>query len=489
MHDPHGHPRGLYVLFFSEMWERFSYYGMRALLIFYMTQTFRFGDELSYTVYGAYTALVYLTPVFGGLIADRVLGYRRAVIVGSLLMAAGQFCLAIESVPVFYFALSLLIVGNGFFKANISTIVGKLYAAGDARRDAGFTIFYMGINVGAGLAPVVCGWVGETYGWRWGFVLAGVGMVAGLVNFLWGQARFRERADAGGPLDPANLAAPARSREVAVYAGVVVAVGAACALMNFPEFVGYLFLFSAIPILAYLVGYSFTKCEPVARHRLWVALTLTAVSVVFWAFFEQAGSSLNLFTDRNVDREVLGLVVPAAVFQAVNPLFILIFGPLFAALWVALGARNPTIPLKFGLGILQLGLGYVALFYGAWISRDHGSVALVWLVLGYLFHTTGELCLSPVGLSMITKLSPPRMTGMMMGVWFLSISFAQYVAGLLARLTSVAEEGGAAGAIDPVATVMVYGGLFGQLALIALAVGAITMLLAPLVNRGTHGIR
>ena len=486
-----GHPRGLYVLFFTEMWERFSYYGMRALLIFYMTETFLFGDSKSYSIYGSYTALVYLAPVFGGLLADRVLGYRKAVILGSTLMALGHFCMAVQSETVFYLALSLLIVGNGFFKANISTIVGKLYSEGDPRRDAGFTIFYMGVNVGALLAPLGCGMVGGYLGWHWGFTLAGFGMVLGLINFLVGQHRFEGRADLPSEPSAGEPIVARGGKELAVYVGSVAAVAATWKLIQLTTLVGWLLIAVGVLVLPFLAAYSFVSCKRVARHRLWVALVLTLVSIVFWAFFEQAGSSLNLFAERNVDKVVLGQEIPAPVMQSINPAFIILLAPLFAMLWVRLerSDRDPSIPMKFGLGIVQLGLGFAALYHGASRSQEDGIVALGWLALGYFLHTTGELCLSPVGLSMITKLSPPRITGMMMGTWFLAIAFAQYAAGLIAQLTSIETDAGRGEAlVNPVDTVMVYGGVFGQIALVALGVGIVTMLAAPLVNRGTHGI-
>jgi POT family proton-dependent oligopeptide transporter len=485
-----GHPREIWILFIVEMWERFSYYGMRSLLIFYTTKNFLFGDEKSYAIYGSYAALVYLTPVFGGIVADRILGYRKAVTVGALLMALGHFCMAIQTVPVFYLALALLIVGNGFFKPNMSTIVGKLYPEGDPRRDGGYTIFYMGVNVGAAISPIACGLVGERFGLHWGFTLAGFGMVTGLVIFLRAQQRFSGIAD---PPDPAALRRPIAAginREMLVYLGGAAAVALTWKLIQWTDVVGWLLLILGTGVFVAMFAYALTT-ERITRHRLWVALALTGVSIVFWAFFEQAGSSLNLFADRNVDKVVFGREVPAPVMQSINPIFIILLGPLFAWGWVALDARklNPSIPLKFGLGIVQLGMGFAALFYGAWISQTSGIVALHWLVLGYFLHTTGELCLSPVGLSMISKLAPPKMGAMMMGVWYLSIAFAQYAAGLIAQLTGVTGEEGAGELVNTVDTVMVYGGVFGKIAIVAVSVGLLMSLVAPLVNKGTHGIK
>jgi len=486
-----GHPKELWVLFIVEMWERFSYYGMRSLLIFYMTKTFLFGDEKSYAIYGSYTALVYLTPVFGGILADRLLGYRKAVTIGALLMAAGHFCMAIQTETVFFLALALLIIGNGFFKPNMSTVVGKLYKEGDPRRDGGYTIFYMGVNVGAAIAPIACGFVGDKFGLHYGFTLAGFGMLAGLFIFLASQKRFAGIAD---PPDPQNLKKfifGPLNKEMLVYLGGAVAILLTWKLIQLPGVVGWMLSILGAGMFAGMIAYALTR-DSISRDRLWVALGLTVVSIVFWAFFEQAGSSLSLFADRNVNKVVLGMEVPAPVMQSINPIFIILLGPVFAWLWVAMDKRkiNPSIPLKFGLGIVQLGLGFVALFYGAYISQDNGMVALFWLVLGYFLHTTGELCLSPVGLSMISKLAPPKMGAMMMGMWYLAIAFAQYAAGLIAQLTGVrGEDVEAASSLVAVDTVMVYGDVFGKIAIVAIIVGVVVSILAPLINKGTHGVK
>jgi POT family proton-dependent oligopeptide transporter len=487
-----GHPKALATLFFAEMWERFSYYGMRALLVLYMTKSaLAYGDQRAYAVYGSYTALVYMTPLFGGMLADRLLGYRKAVTIGAVLMALGHFAMAIQVEQMFYLALGLLICGNGMFKPNISTIVGRLYAPGDPRRDGGFTIFYMGINLGAGLAPLVCGYIGETYGWHYGFGLAGVGMLLGLAVFQRGRPMLGEVAE---PPDVERLRAPflaGLSREHLVYAGAALAVLVAWQLVQQSAGVGtVLSVVGGVTVVGILV-YTFLYCEAVERDRVLVALALTAFGMVFWAFFEQAGSSINLFTDRNVDRGLLGIELKTSMFQAVNPAFILMFGPLFSMLWVSLagGGREPSTAAKFGAGIVQLGLGFAVLYAGARSAGPDGIVGLSWLLIAYLLHTTGELCLSPVGLSMITKLSPARIGGLMMGTWFLSTAFSQYVAGLIAALTGVSGEVATAGLPSAAETVMVYGNVFGGLALIACVTGLLLLLLSPLLSRRTHGIQ
>jgi len=477
------HPRVLAYLFFAEAWERFSFYGMKALLVLYLTKSLLFSDKAAYAIYGSYTALVYTTPVLGGLLADRLLGFRKAVVLGGVLMALGHFAMTVQNLQVFYFALALLICGNGFFKPNISSIVGRLYGPDDARRDSAFTIFYMGINLGGLLSPLACGYLGERYGWHWGFGLAGIGMLLGLSVFLRAQPLLAGLADpppreAGQPATAFGLMLAAATRRIGgpsgwVYLGTVLAVGAAWQLVQHAAVVGTLLIAFGSLVLLGLLVYLFRLPDKVARQRLAMALILTLVSVVFWSFFEQTGTSMSLFTDRNV-----------------NSLFILLFAPVFSALWLYLARRRfePNTPLKFGLGILQLGLGFLALYIGAAASRATGVVPMFWLVLGYFLHSTGELCLSPIGLSMITKLSPKGVTGIMMGTWFLASAFAQYAASLIAQLTGVKEGGALAGAPNPRDTVMVYGSVFGSIGWIALGVGALVVLVSPLIARRMHGV-
>ena len=485
------HPRGLKVLFFAEMWERCSFYGMRALLVLYMTKHFLFSDEKAYGVYGAYTALVYATPIFGGMLADRLLGYKKAVILGGVLMSLGHFTMAFESLPIFYLALAMIIVGNGFFKPNISTIVGALYKKGDSRRDAGFTIFYMGINIGAAL-QLISGTLGEKVGWHWGFGFAGVGMLFGLTVFLIGQKTLAGHAEPPIPerlKERAISAVPGLNKEWTVYLGSALAVCLAWWLVQNEVVMSYSLKLLGIGIGVGLLVYALVKCTPEERNKMLAALILILVSIVFWAFFEQAGSSINLFTDRNVNRNFFGwFTIPTTVFQSVNPLFIIIFAPIFSYLWIRLNRANkePSTPTKFGLGIFQLGIGFGILYWGAKSANGEGQVAMLWLVLGYMFHTTGELCLSPIGLSMITKLSPKRIVALMMGTWFLATAYAQYMAAVIAKLTGVSEGGAhaAAGTVPPATeTVMVYGSVFGSIAVAALVVGVIMLAVSPLIRK------
>lgn len=428
-------PKELYMLFFAEMWERFSYYGMRALLILFMVKHFLYSDDQAYGVYAAYGSLVYTTPFLGGIIADKFLGYRKSVMLGASLMAIGHFVMVGPDIlpkeyheASFFTALAFLIVGNGFFKPNISSIVGTLYGPNDARRDAGFTIFYMGVNLGAFFAPLVCGLVGEIYGWGYGFSLAGIGMLIGLFVFTRGQKGLGER---GLPPAAAQLTP---KKEWIIYTAAVVLVGIVIALIQLQGIISKGLTAFAVCVLSYLLFTAVTKLEKVERERMFVILTLLLFSAIFWAFFEQAGSSITLFTDRNVDR----LGIPASVFQSVNPMYILIFGGVFSALWMNLAKKGKdlSVPVKFALGLVQLAAGFGALVIGASTASEAGMVSLFWLMLGYLLHTTGELCLSPVGLSMVTKLAPKVMVAMVVGGWYLSSSLAHTIGGTIARFTS-----------------------------------------------------
>jgi POT family proton-dependent oligopeptide transporter len=658
-----GHPVGLYTLFFAEMWERFSYYGMRALLVFYMIKGFLgLSDDKAYGIYGAYTALVYATPFIGGVLCDRLLGARRAVVLGGLLMAAGHLMMTIRHETAFYVALALLIAGNGFFKPNISTIVGKLYPAGSRRRDGGFTIFYMGVNLGAAMSPLICGYIGETYGWHYGFGLATIGMLAGLAVFvapkrvtqvlivggalttagsmLWLQNnpyqlavngfvalalavagaiawvaldRGGVPAAAGGPPDMARLArkiGPFRT-DVAVYLGVLLSVPILALLVQRNTVAGYmLVVFGGLAFL-WLIAEAVRRTK-VERERLFVVLVLMFFSMLFWAFFEQAGSSLNNFADRNIDRVfeqrtvaatdvgteirmripletndselvelpllsqeqlgkdndnpemadkiasairflndhkdpshtlspeklsalidevnksntlvMTGLIalrdaarhdaapddlkrlnwqvtsnslgmgiggqeIPASLFQAANPIFILTFGVFFTLLWTYLSARglDPSTPVKFALGLLQLGLGFAALWYGAQLADSRGMVAIPWLLLGYLLHTTGELCSSPIGLSMVTRLSPIQIVSTVMGSWFLALAFSNYLAAMIAKLTGLNHgEDGPQVIPAPIETVNMYGEVFGKIAIAAMIAALICFALSPLLTIWMH---
>ena len=590
------HPRGLIVLFFAEMWERFSYYGMRGILIFYLTQHLLFDDDVANAQYGSYTSLVYLLPLIGGILADRYLGTRKAVAFGALLLVAGHLAMAVEGEPtretlayagqtyevslegrmddrqvrlmvegdaysfgpaagggleivglpataplpavlpagsyemvktvdpvgvnVFYLAVSLIILGVGFLKPNISTIVGQLYPQGDPRRDSGFTLYYYGINLGAFWASVLCGLLGQHFGWGYGFGLAGIGMALGWIVFVLGKPLLEGK---GEPPNPELLAKPVVgpvNREWLIYLSTIPAIGAVWWLVQRNAVVGWV-LSVAIILSLIIIAYVILKvCQTkVERQRMMLATVLIFGSVVFWTLFEQAGTSLNLFAARNVDLSVtdgatsfLGIPMgspeqlaaagvatdswwswidarfAAAQVQSFNAGFILIFAPIFAALWAFLGRRglDPDPTMKFGLGMVQAGLGFMVVVWSAGLADDSFRVPLMVLGLLYLLHTTGELFLSPVGLSEITKLSLASVVSFMMAVWFLSSAIAQYVGGWIAGLAGTETLGGQV--LDPAAALRTSLEVFQMLGYWGLAAGAVFIVLSFFIKGWAHGV-
>jgi proton-dependent oligopeptide transporter, POT family len=436
-----GHPPGLRTLFFTEMWERFSYYGMRALLVLFMTKAVLDGgmgmtDQIATAIYGLYTAGVYLAALPGGWVADRLLGARRAVLLGGMVIASGHFTLAIPSTPTFYLGLILIVLGTGLLKPNISVLVGHLYPEGGARRDAGFTIFYMGINIGAALGPLVCSSLGEKVNWHLGFAAAGIGMVLGLVQF-W---LTREQLGTAGHLAPETPPLPAQQRNLLI---AVVGLGAVVVLLGLAGVLRFNAVFLAnsaagvivaVAVVYFASIYLFGRLDPEERKRMHVIVILFLSSALFWAGFEQAGSSFNLFADRFTDRTLGSFSIPAGWFQSLGPIFVIAFAPVFAGLWVRLARsqKDPSLPVKFGLGLILLGGGFATMAAAAAIVMRGAEAGPWWLVTTYLLHTFGELCLSPVGLSSVTKLAPPRFVGQMMGMWFLGSSLGNLVASLLA---------------------------------------------------------
>jgi POT family proton-dependent oligopeptide transporter len=498
-----GHPRGLAPLFFAEMWERFSFYGMRALLVLYLVKHFLYSDETAGFIYASYASLNYAMPVIGGIIADRYLGNRKAVMLGAILLVCGHIGMAFEGSPaqvidgvvvrqspydqIMFLSLAFIIVGVGFLKSNISTMVGKLYPSkDDPRRDPGYTIFYMGVNLGSFLSTIACGYLGETYGWAYGFGLAGLGMIAGLVVFARGTKWYRNSE----PPNPAQLrerTPVGLSREWLIYVGAVAAVFINWQLVQWHAIVGTLLLVIVGVVLAGIAWFSLTQCNKVERDRMVVVLVLTALSVVFWTLFEQAGSSLTLFADRNSDRSFFGLfIVPASVVQVFNPMFIVLLAPVFSWGWVKLAQKGwePSTPLKFALAILQVGLGFGALVFGASLAGEDAQTGLFWLALGYLLHTTGELCLSPVGLSMISRLSVARITAMVMGVWFLASSGAHYLAGWVAAMASASTEPGKV--MTAQESLPVYTGVFWDLFIGATVIAVLVALISPFLKKLMH---
>ena len=437
-----GHPDGLYTLFFSEMWERFCYYGMRVLLTLYLVKSLLKGDAEAALIYGAYTGLVYAAPILGGRMADRYLGYRYAVILGGILMAIGEFLILGGNDQFLLIGMGALIIGNGYFKANISTIVGKLYRDNDPRRDSGFTIFYIGINIGALLATTVVAFVGETYGFKYGFGLAGIGMLLGILIFWTGRKKYAaapglDITEAGkkkmlGPLNGAQT----------ITIGSLFLIPLCYLLILKNNVLDYIFL-GLFLYVAYTLISAGAKEGKMWKDRMIALVIFMVINVVFWACFEQAGTSLTLFADRSVDRMIFGWEMPASMTQFFNPAFIIIFGSIFSMMWVKLSekGRNPSIPMKFAYGIFQLGLGFLVTYLGFKFAENN-LVPLLTLVFLYMLHTTGELFLSPIGLSMVTKLSPKHMAGTSMGAWFLSFAIANFLGGQIAAMTGGGHGGG-----------------------------------------------
>jgi POT family proton-dependent oligopeptide transporter len=453
-----GHPWGLSTLFFTEMWERFSYYGMRALLILFMTAPVAagglgFDTAKAGPIYALYVSSVYLLSLPGGWVADRVLGLRRTVFVGGVVIMSGHICLAIPSIATFYLGLVLIAVGTGLLKGNVAALVGQLYSPEDLRRDAGYSLYYIGINTGAFIAPLITGWLAqsETFrgvlasmgvhpeaAWHWGFGAAAVGMFCGLVQYTLGGKYLS--AEGLRPVRPGDPAAAAKVQRqvrlvglitlaVVVVGGLLIATGA---LTLDPESLSRNFKWALLAITLGFFGWLFAVAEWSAeeRKRLVLITVLFVASCIFWMAYEQAGSTLNLFAERNTQNTVFGQSFPASWYQALTPMFIILFAPLFAALWIRLGHRDPSSPTKFAIALTLLGIGFALMIGAAMAAAGGAKVSPMWLVVSYWFQTMGELCLSPVGLSAMSKLAPVRIAGLIMGVWYLSLSVGNYLAGM-----------------------------------------------------------
>ena len=450
-----GHPKGLYVLFTTEMWERFAYYGMRAILKLYMAKFLLFDEKFSSEVYGSYTGLVYLTPLLGGYIADRYWGNRRSILVGGILMALGQFALfasasgAPDSAlahPMFYTGLAFMIFGNGFFKPNISSMVGSLYPRNDSRIDAAYTIFYMGINLGAFFSPLICGKLGDTGSpadFKWGFLAAGIGMIIGAITFELLKGRYvvgpegaalgaRPEAKVNDASTPAT--AGISNSKLAGLGALFVGVFAAWYWLVGVDLIGA-FIFTAMVVVP-LVVISDPSLTAREKEKIYVVFILSFFVIFFWGAFEQAGNSLTTFADRQTDRHLGSLVIPASYFQSINPLGIILLAPVFALVWTALGKRGlePSSPLKMAIGLALLALGYFIIAFGVKDASPTAKVSMFWLTAMYLVHTFGELCLSPIGLALVNKLSPVRFASLMMAVWFLATAAGNKFSGTLGAL-------------------------------------------------------
>lgn len=556
-----GHPRGLVILFLTEMWERFSYYGMRGLLVVYLTQHFLFSDEKSSLLYGAYTALVYVMTIIGGSLADRYLGARKAVTFGAILLTLGHFGMTFEGsgskqilsynesqyqialdgrggdakqqiitdsgksyvtftetdmviaepevvdlpdvisrddfsmsveteegyLNMLYLSLALLIAGVGFLKANISTIVGSLYGFGDARRDSGFTIFYMGINMGAFLASIFCGYLGIVHGWKYGFGLAGIGMLIGLLVFLSCQSWLEGKAEPPSMEKLKEKVFLFINVEWMCYLVGFAIIAVSMFLVMNEELVGGILGPIGIVMMLGMIGYSMLQLQGDERSRMLAAIYFILAQIPFWALFEQAGSSLNLLTARLVDREIFGWSVPGPVFQSLNAGYIFMFAPLVAWLWIWLAKRdlNPSTPIKFALGVALAGLGFLALVGGMKGSGEVGLTPVIFIFLIYWIHTMGELMVSPVGLSAVTKLAPARIVGMTMGAWFLYSGLSNFLAGIIARTTGAETIGGQM--TNVAAAKAGYIDVYSQVGYIAIGISVLMLLISPVITKMMHG--
>ncbi|HRV55485.1 MAG: peptide MFS transporter [Flavobacteriaceae bacterium] len=492
------HPRALFVCFFAEMWERFSYYGMRALLTLYMVkvvfQEISSGeaDVKSLAIYGSYTASIYLGPIIGGMMADKFLGFRKAIILGGVLISIGHIVLAAQGLVAetnelfFFIALSFIVVGTGYFKPNISSFLGKFYEQDDIRKDSAYNIFYMGINVGAFLSALTCGYLGEEVGWHWGFGLAGIGMIVGLIVFWINLKHFGDEGRVPDKKNDAKSILGSISLNNVIILLSFIAVPLWATLFNYDMVFKYGLTGITVAVLAYLI-YLSTKYEN--GSRLLVVLILFLFHAMFWALFEQAGGSLTLITDRFVDRTMGSSEIPASQFQALNAFFIIIFAPAYSWLWIKLNKlkMEPSTPLKFVYSLVLLAVGFLIIVLGAKSAMASGQKIMVWvIILMYMFHTLGELCLSPVGLSMITKLSPPDIVGFTMGVWFLSYSVGNKMATEIGKRISTGDlqdNASMSDQISPYVDVYLQWGVY-----VVLGCALILLFLVPLLRKLMKGI-
>src|SRR5882672_9086203 len=489
-----GHPRGLSTLFFTEMWERFSFYGLRAILFLYMTTAVAKGGLAFETHYaglimGTYTSGVYWTPLLGGWIADKWLGARRAVLVGGIIIACGHFSMAVATMPTFYLGLVLIALGTGFLKPNVSTMVGDLYAEGDPRRDAGFSIFYMGINLGALLAPLIVGYLGQRVEWHYGFGAAGVFMVLGLIQYVPGRDRLRGAGEKKVKKDLPDIALVKEAGEDAAEAfdmvtGVLAVIGGAIGVWAGLRWSGAGWIGGLFPgVVGAFFGYILGIVRQLNRAealRVGVIFILFVFAIVFWMSFEQASTSLTLFADRLTRLYLFGYHFPSSWYQSVEPIFVVFIAPVFAAVWVKLGRRNPSSPAKFAIGLVFAAVAFAIVAFASTLVRATGGVELseaqkvgpLWLVAVYFFQALGELSLSPVGLSTVTKVSPGRMVGLMMGVWFLALSIGNFLAGIMGGNFNEKQEGALVS-------------MFGTVALITMIAAVLLFALTPLIKKMT----
>lgn len=480
------HPRQLYLLFFTEMWERFSFYGMKALLLAYMVLELKLGEEKGYAILGAYAALVYTMPVFGGMLADRLLGGQRAVLFGGILMSTGHIVLALPAGWSFFTGLALIICGNGFFKPNISTMVGGLYEDNDPRKDSAFSIFYMGINVGAALGGAVCGWVAHVWSWHAGFGVAGIFMILGTVVFNIGR---KSLGKVGLPPVPERLSEKLAGfirKDLAVYAATLLTVPVIIALFHRHEVMDAVMLILSVASLCYLLYEAF-RMPSAERNKLLAATVLISFSILFWAFYEQNAGALNLFAIRNVDMNVLGAELPAlSVNNFIPPAWVIVLSSVFAWLWLWLSKRGwePGTSVKFALSFVFVGVGFLTFFLGTEMAVS-GKIPLLMFAAGYFFIICGELCISPIGLSMVTKLSPQHMVGLIMGIWFLASALGEFVSAKIGAMMVVPAE-----VVDnAVASLPYYSVILQQIGYVSIGVGVLLFLFTPVLKKWMGNVR
>lgn len=497
-----GHPKGLFYLFFAELWERFSFYGMRALLTLYMVNemfsALAARDTIAFGIYASYGMLVYATPAIGGVLADRLLGLRRSVMLGAVFFTIGHFVLAIEHPIFFYTALGFLIIGNGFFKPNISSFVGSLYEKGDVRRDSGFTIFYMGINVGAATAPIFCGWLGVNYGWHYGFGAAGIGMLTGLLVF-WKGTKNGVFGDHGLPPSEEKLEEKIfglqKKHWVPVVSVLLVPVIAFLiqygdiALTAFGELlyegtiVSFIFNFLVAGVAGYLI-WMFFQVSGKERQQMIMVLWMTLLMTIFWAFYELTGSLLTLFADRNVNL----IMFSAAGTNGITAIFVVLLSIPFSAMWIAMRRKNlnPRTPYKFAFGLILIGIGFYVLSLSGGFADDGGRVPFFFLVAAYFLFVVGELNMSPVGLSKITELAPKKLVSFMMGIWFLAVAYAFNIGGLIGRSMAInTDDISQASGMD---SLNVYIDGFEKIGTFGLGLGLIALVLAPFLKKLMHEV-
>lgn len=478
-----GQPKGLYMLFFTELWERFGFYMVQTILVLYISKGLGYSDHNSYLLYGAFSSMLYLTPVIGGYIADRFIGFSRSIVIGAVLFVIGYALMAFPNENALFFGMSIIIIANGFFKPNVSSIVGELYTADDPRRDGGFTLFYMGINIGALIPPLFAGALVAAYTWGSGFWLAAVGMVVSLATFLLGKKRV---GHLGGipAISPLHKSGTIKGGFYLILTmGVFLAIGVFHLILRFPKEGNLILILSSILIIAAVLFFLF-KEQPEQRNKLWACLILILISVGFWSLYNQTFTSLMLFADRNMSKEFLGFTIDAEFTQFFNPFFIIVLSPILSWAWVRLDEErmNPSTPMKFALGVLFMSIGFIFLSFGTKFFSTDGISSPWWLVISYLIQTTGELLLSPIGLAMVTRLAPQHLVGMMMGVWFLTQSAAFAIGGWLATLSDVPKE------LTGEASSLIYGHAFFIYGIISVVLAIISFALVPYLKRLIGGV-